>query len=52
MVPIDKSLINKDILKKDEIKWLNNYHQKVFKNLKSFMNQNELKDLYQACSKI
>ncbi len=52
MVPIDKSLINKDILKKDEIKWLNNYHQKVFKNLKSFMSQNELKDLYQACSKI
>ena len=52
MVPIDKSLINKDILKKDEIRWLNNYHQKVFKNLKSFMSQNELKDLNQACSKI
>ena len=52
MVPIDKSLINKDILKKDEIKWLNNYHQKVFKNLKKFMSQNELKELSQACSKI
>ena len=52
MAPIDKSLINKDILKKDEIDWLNNYHQNVFNNLKSFMNRSELLDLKQACSKI
>jgi Xaa-Pro aminopeptidase len=52
MAPIDKSLINKDILKKNEINWLNNYHQNVFNNLKKFMNKSELLDLQQACSKV
>ncbi|MBD1172330.1 aminopeptidase P family protein [Pelagibacterales bacterium SAG-MED05] len=52
MAPIDKSLINKNILKKDEINWLNSYHQDVFNNLKKFMNKLELFDLKQACSKI
>ena len=52
MVPIDKSLINKNILRKNEILWLNNYHRDVYKNLKSFMNKTELLDLQQACSKI
>ena len=52
MAPIDKSLVNKNILKKDEINWLNNYHQDVFDNLKKFMNKSELLDLKQACSKI
>ena len=52
MAPIDKSLINKNILKKNEIIWLNNYHKNVFYNLKKFMNKSELSDLRQACSKI
>ena len=37
MAPIDKSLINKNTLKKNEINWLNNYHKDVFNNLKKFM---------------
>jgi len=52
MAPIDKSLINKNILKKNEIDWLNNYHSNVFTNLKKFMNKNELPVLSEACSKI
>ncbi len=52
MAPIDKSLVNKDILKKNELKWLNRYHQDVFNNLKKFMNKSELVDLKLACSKI
>ncbi len=52
MAPIDKSLINKSILKKNEITWLNNYHKNVFYKLKNFMNKSELFDLSQACSKI
>ena len=52
MAPIDRSLINKDALKKNEINWLNNYHKDVFNNLKKFMNKSELFDLQQACSKI
>ncbi len=52
LVPIDKSLINIKILKKNEINWLNNYHQNVFNNLKKFMTKIELLELDKACSKI
>ena len=52
MAPIDKSLVNKKILKKNEIKWLNNYHRDVFQNLKKHMNKSELLDLKETCSKI
>ena len=52
MAPIDRTLINKDILKKNEINWLNNYHNQVFQNLKKFMTKSELLDLQQACSQI
>ena len=52
MTPIDKSLINKNTLKKNEIDWLNNYHKNVLNNLKKFMNKSELIDLNKACSNI
>ena len=39
VVPIDKSLIKKSIMKK-EINWLNNYHSYVFKKIKRYMNKN------------
>ena len=52
IAPIDKSLINKNILKKNEIDWLNNYHHNVFEKLKKFMNKTEIGDLREACSKI
>ena len=45
MVPIDKSLIATELLKKNEINWINNYHKNVFVNLKKFMNKTELLDL-------
>lgn len=38
-VPYDKRLINTKMLTNDEIEWINNYHQFVFKNL-----QDEIKD--------
>ena len=52
MAPIDKDLINKNILSRKEKNWLNNYHKKVFENLKKFMNKKEFQDLKQACSAI
>tara|TARA_A100001011_G_C14178431_1_gene785699 strand:- start:490 stop:1206 length:717 start_codon:yes stop_codon:yes gene_type:complete len=52
MVPIDKTLIDKKILKKDEINWVNNYHHSVLKNLKNLMNKAEFSELKNACSKI
>ena len=33
LAPIDKTLIEKKLLKKNEIYWLNEYHEKVYKNL-------------------
>jgi len=52
IAPIEKDLINKKILNKNEIKWINNYHRKVEKNLSRFMNLREKTDLAKACSPI
>jgi len=52
LAPIDKSLIEKKLLLESEINWLNDYHSKVFANLKKFMNKLELIELKKACSNI
>ena len=52
MVPIDKSLIQKKLLNKDEINWLNNYHLKVYNSLKKYMDKEELAELKNSCSNI
>jgi len=52
MAPIEKNLINKKILNKKEISWLNNYHTKVKKKLFKFMNPKERNNLIEACSPI
>ncbi len=52
MAPIDKNLIDHSILNKNEKNWLNNYHKKVFNNLKKFMNKIEILELKRACSAI
>ena len=51
-VPIDKSLIEKSLLTKKEILWLNKYHRNVFNILKKYMNKNEFKLLKKSCSNI
>ena len=52
MAPIDKDLIIKESLNKNERKWLNNYHKTVFKNLVNSMNKIEALELRKACSAI
>jgi len=52
LAPIDRSLIEKKLLSENEIKWINDYHFKVFSNLKKFMNKNELIELKKSCSNI
>tara|TARA_Y100000591_G_C21851766_1_gene712175 strand:+ start:1845 stop:3560 length:1716 start_codon:yes stop_codon:yes gene_type:complete len=52
MAPIDKDLINTKMLSKSEKIWLNNYHQKVYANLKSAMSYREIIQLKKACSSI
>ena len=52
LAPIDKSLIQKKLLNKIEIQWINRYHLKVFNNLKKYMNKSELFELKNYCSNI
>ena len=52
MVPIDKELLNLKLLNKKEKNWLNEYHKKVFDNLKKFMNKKEFLELKKSCSAI
>ena len=52
LAPIDRSLVIKKLLTSAEKNWLNEYHQRVFRNLKRFMNKFELSKLKQACSNI
>ncbi len=43
LFPIDINLIDKSILTKKEIKWINNYHKKVYDNLKTQLDSEEQK---------
>tara|TARA_B100000963_G_scaffold347580_1_gene354079 strand:+ start:6630 stop:8348 length:1719 start_codon:yes stop_codon:yes gene_type:complete len=52
MVPIDKNLIEKNMLSKNEKNWLNLYHKKVYSKLKNFMSERENMSLKNACSAI
>ena len=52
MAPIEKELINKNLLSKREKLWLNKYHSEVYRNLKKSMNKQELFELKKACSAI
>ena len=45
MVPIDKNLIEINMLNKKEKRWLNSYHKKVFNNIRGFMNKLEMVEL-------
>jgi Xaa-Pro aminopeptidase len=40
---IDKSLIDRSLLTKDEINWINNYHSEVFEKLSPFLDEEEKK---------
>ena len=52
MTPMEKDLIKKKMLNKNQIDWLNKYHIKVKKNLFKFMNLEEKASLIDACSPI
>ncbi len=52
LAPIDKTLIQKELLNTKEIDWLNKYHTKVYYSLKKYMNKSELKSLKILCSNI
>lgn len=50
LAPIDKRLINKYLLSTEEINWINNYHQNVFKKIQKYLNTEERNWLKDVCS--
>ena len=50
LCPIDKRPIIADMLQKEEIDWLNDYHQKVFERLSPHLETDEVEWLRNACS--
>ena len=49
---IEKELVQRKMLNKIEINWINNYHKKVQKKLYRFMDRKEKLQLTKACSPI
>ena len=47
--PIDKTLIDINLLSRDEINWLNNYHQLVFDKISPFLDEKETAWLKEKC---
>ena len=52
LAPIDKNLISTEMLNNDEIKWIDTYHENVYKNLSEFMQEKELVWLKKSCRPI
>jgi Xaa-Pro aminopeptidase len=52
LFPMDAALIDKKLLTDAEIKWLNQYHKRVYKALKPHLNKVEKAWLKEKCAKI
>ena len=52
LFPIDTKLVDAKLMNNEEIKWLNKYHDHVYKKLSPFLNSNELKWLKKHCQHI
>ena len=52
MAPIDRRLIDKDLLNSDEINWLNNYHTRVLTTLAPLVDKKTAMWLKKMCAKI
>ena len=52
LAPIDKNLICIEMLTKEELNWINSYHEKIFKTLSKFMREEELVWLKKSCKSI
>ncbi len=52
LCPIDKKMIISSLLNDNEVLWINNYHQKIFKTLKPYLKPTVIKWLSKSCSPI
>ena len=49
LVPFEKKLIEKNLLSREELHWLNSYHHNVYNKLSPFLNVSEKTWLRDAC---
>ncbi len=49
LYPYDSNLIDSELLSKEEVSWINGYHQHVFEALSPFLNPEELNWLEKKC---
>lgn len=52
LVPIDKDAIEVSMLNSDEIKWVNEYHKKVYDKISPYLEENEVEWLKMATSEL
>lgn len=52
LAPIDKEAIDLSLMTPDEIKWLNEYHEKVYNTLSPYLKKEEAEWLEEACRRI
>ena len=50
LAPIDRQLIEINLLSKSDINWLNTYHKKVYKKLEKYLEPKEKAWLKKECS--
>ena len=49
LAPFEKNLIEKKLLSRDELMWLNSYHRNVYQKLSPFLSQTEKTWLRDTC---
>ena len=52
LAPYDIDLINKDLLTKEELTWISNYHNLVFKKISPYLNKSERNWLFKEINKL
>ena len=50
LAPIDINLINYDLLTQEEVSWLNNYHEKIYKKISNSLENENKKWLKNVCA--
>ena len=52
LVPFEKNLIEKKLLSADELRWINSYHQNIYKTLSPYLVSSEKSWLRKVCKKL
>ena len=51
-IPIDKSIVDTELLGSSSLKWLNEYHSEIYRKLSPFLNDDEKRWLSAKCSEL